>query len=167
MAGKGFDVEGWWQRHAECYSAPKDANMLRELPFDLARIKTDWANYMMRFEEHYYDVVNDRRWQRRFAVHNIGIKQGSAVASALDNSLGGYTEHLADFNGQLATYANGAAKYVGYRRGLADTSDDFDRMGYREQSQTPSPAKMLDPIKSTSTKPIRAYGALPPEARLS
>lgn len=140
--GPSADMEGWWARHAAYYGAEMDGNMLREMPFEIARIKADWTNYMLRFEEHYYDVVNDRRWQRRFAVHNIGIKQGTAIAAALDNSLAGYTDHLHDFGNQLATYGNGAARYVGYRRGLADTSERFDEMGYRqEQLEASSPYK--------------------------
>lgn len=147
MAGPAFDANAWWARHASNYSAPQDANMLRELPFELARIKTDWCNYMMRFEEHFYDIVNDRRWQRRFAVHNIGIKQGTAVVTSLNDSLSGYTDHLVDLNSQLATYANGAAKHIGYRRGLSNTADDFDRMGYRAHVQPAQTTKLLGPYQ--------------------
>jgi hypothetical protein len=147
LASPQTDMQGWWERHAAYYGASLDGNMLLELPFELARIKSDWMNYMMRYEEHYYDVVNDRRWQRRFAVHNIGIKQGTAIAAALDNSLAAYTDHLHDFGNQLATYGNGAARYVGYKKGLADTADDFSAMSYSPQAAEPSPYKTLGPYK--------------------
>lgn len=152
--GRIGDTQAWWERHASYYGAPLDEQLERELPFDLARIKSDWTNYMLRFEEHYYDVVNDRRWQRRFAIHNIGIKQGTAIAGALDNSLGVYTDHLTDFGNQLATYANGAAKYVGYKKGLADTSDAFTSMDYTSQVNIPDPYKTAsNPYKALSSQP--------------
>lgn len=124
------DTRGWWERHAAVYSSVPDANMNVELAADLARIKTDWTNYMLRFEEHFFDITNDIRWNKRITVHNIGIKQGSGVAAALDSSLGNFTDHLNNFGDQLATYGNGAARYVGYRKGMADTADDFNTMQY-------------------------------------
>lgn len=130
FSGNITDTRGWWERHAAVYSSVPDANMEVELAADLARIKTDWTNYMLRFEEHFFDVTNDIRWQKRLMVHNIGMKQGTAISAALDSSLGNFTDHLNNFGDQLATYGNGAAKYSGYRRGLSDTSDDFGRMEY-------------------------------------
>lgn len=131
FGGASTDTQGWWIRHASTYGAPADSRLSRELEVDEARVKSDWTNYLFRFEEQYYDVRNDIRWRKRIALHNAGIKQGTATSSALDSALGQYQGHVADFGEQLATYGNGIAKYVGYKRGLADTEAAFDAATYQ------------------------------------
>mgnify|MGYP003584732000 CR=1 FL=1 len=130
FGGKSADMLGWWTRHRQAYGAFQDANLLKESVFDIARIKSDWTNYLSRFEETYYDLRSDVRWRKRIALHNIGIKEGTAVTSAMATSLGQYQDQISDFSSQMATYGNGIAKYVGYKRGLSDTSDDFSAMDY-------------------------------------
>lgn len=125
LAGEATDVEGWIARHRVMYGAPEVTRIDDELETDRARIESDWVNYFFRFEEHVYDVENDIRWRKRMAIHNIGLKQGTAIAGALDQSLTGFQEQLNGLGDQLATYGNGIARYVGYKRGLSDTSDDF------------------------------------------
>lgn len=137
FGGAVTDAAGWWQRHGAAYNVPvNDARLSRELVVDLARIKTDWTNYLFRFEEQFYDATNDIRWRKRIALHNLGIKQGTAIAAAMDSALGEYVGHVQDFGNQLATYGNGIAKYVGYKKGLADTADDFRRMEYNQRVPT-------------------------------
>lgn len=126
FGGRSTDARGWWERHASAYSAILDPRLLLQLPIDTARVASDWTNYMFRFEESYYDVRNDTRWRKRLGLHNIGIKQGTGVSSAMGQALSGYQDHISDLGSQLATYGNGIARHVGYRRGLSDTSDDFD-----------------------------------------
>lgn len=130
LGGESTDALGWWTRHAGAYNTPIDPHLLRTLDADLAKIKSDWTNYLFRFEEHFTDTQNDIRWKKRMMLHNFGIKQGTAIAGALDSSLGEYQEQIADFGNMLATYGNGAARYVGYKKGLADTADDFDAVGF-------------------------------------
>lgn len=137
--GESTDAEAWWARHGAAYSTVNDSRLLKELPFDKVKVKSDWTNYLARFEEQFADITNDIRWRKRFALHNIGIKQGTAVAASLDSSLDNYMEHVNDFGNQLATYGNGIAKYVGYRKGLADTADDFNRMDYRQRTPSSIP----------------------------
>lgn len=131
FGGQSTDARGWWERHANTYGAVLDTRLLAELPLDTARIKSDWTNYLFRFEENYYDVRNDIRWRKRLALHNLGVKQGTAVSSAMGNALTEYQQHISELGSQLATYGNGIAKHVGYQRGLSDTADDFDSMPYR------------------------------------
>ncbi len=133
FGGSSTDAAAWWARHGATYNTPNDARLTRELTFDLARVKSDWTNYLFRFEEQFYDAANDIRWRKRMMLHNIGIKQGTAVASSLDSALGQYADHVQDFGNQLATYGNGIAKYAGYKRGMAEIADDFNRMDYRQR----------------------------------
>lgn len=131
FGGESTDVEGWWERHRQAYGMERDTRLGLELPLDTLRVKSDWTNYLFRFEENQYDLDQDIRWRKRIAVHNIGIKQGSQAVSSLARSLSEYQENIADFGSQMATYGNGIAKCVGYRKGLADTADDFEMAGYR------------------------------------
>lgn len=124
FAGEVTDTAGWWQRHSNMYGVAMNPYIL-SLEEDTARLQSDWVNHMFRFEETWADLRNDTRWERRLMAHNVGIKQGTSVASALAGALDSYQGHIADFGSMLATYGNGFAKYAGYRRGLADTADDF------------------------------------------
>lgn len=128
--GQSTNAAAWWARHGEVYNTPNDPRLVKELPFDLARVRSDWSNYLFRFEEQFYDTVSDIRFRKRVALHNIGIKQGTAVAASLDSALDQYITHIDDFGNQLATYGNGIAKYAGYKRGMADTADNFSAMEY-------------------------------------
>lgn len=130
FGGRSADMLAWWERHRRTYGAYEDANLRKESVLDIARIKSDWTNYLFRFEETYFDLRNDVRWRKRIALHNIGIKEGTAVTSSMATSLGQYQDQISNFGDQMATYGNGIARYVGYKRGLSDTSDDFSAMEY-------------------------------------
>lgn len=139
LGGKATDAEGWMVRHAEAYGATIPEAMKEEMKVDMLRVQSDWTNYMFRFEETYYDVLMDIRWKKRLTLHNIAIKSGTAVSSAMSGALGEYQQHIADFSSQLATYGNGIARHVGYKRGLADTAADFNRDEYSQTNR-----KVLD-----------------------
>lgn len=124
FGGASTDIEGWWTRHAEMYGDSKD-DRITALELDTARLQVEWANHFFRFEENWADMQNDARWEKRMTVHNIANKVGTNVSSSLNGALASYTDHIQDFGSMLATYGNGAASFVGYRRGLADVSDDF------------------------------------------
>lgn len=148
FGGKSTDTAAWWLRHGAVYGQTvNDPRLTKELVFDLAGIKSDWSNYMFRFEEQFYDTANDIRWRKRLAVHNMGIKTGTAVAGSLDSSLGNLMDNIQDFGNQLATYGNGIAKYAGYKRGMADTADNFNAMHYEQRvpENTPAPSKWTMP----------------------
>ena len=126
FGGKATDIDGWWTRHAEMYGDSKDTR-ITALDADTARLQSEWVNHFLRFEEHWADLQNDSRWEKRMAIHNLANKVGTAVASSLNGALASYTNHIQDFGNMLATYGNGAAAFVGYRRGLSDVSDDFNQ----------------------------------------
>jgi hypothetical protein len=127
FGGNASDATGWWKRHSAMYGTTPDP-YITEAAVDIPRVQSDWSNYLFRFEEYWYDIRNDQRWYKRMAVHNIGIKQGSAIVPALHYGLTNLTNQIGDMADQLATYGNGAAKYAGYKRGLSDV-DDFFRRG--------------------------------------
>jgi hypothetical protein len=133
FGGRSTDTAGWWARHGAAYNTLSDARLTRELTFDSARIKSDWTNYLFRLEEQFYDTASDIRWRKRLALHNIGVRTGTAVAGALETALHKYTEQMDDFGDMLATHGNGIAKYAGYKRGLADASDSFESMSYQQR----------------------------------
>jgi hypothetical protein len=129
------DTGGWWTRRAQMYYADKDP-IITALPADRARLESDWANYLFRFEEHYTDIMNDIRFNKRLGVHNIGLKQGAYVSAALSTSFGNYEDALDGTADSLSATANGAAAYSGYRQGRSDTNDAFNATTYRQNSAT-------------------------------
>lgn len=118
------DIVGWIARKAGMFAQDMDPD-INELEIDNAKLRSDWANYLYRFEELWADIRNDARWAHRLVAHNVGIKQGSAVTAALGGAMRQFAEQITDLSSQLATYGNGIAKYAGYRRGLQDTVEDF------------------------------------------
>lgn len=136
LGGRSGDIGGWWDRHAAMYGTVRDAT-ITSLEADTARLQSDWANYLFRFEEHYVDVMNDIRFNRRLGVHNIGLKQGSYISAALSTGFSNYEDMLDGTADALSATANGAAMYAGYRRGLTDTYDDFLNYGYRNNNFRP------------------------------
>lgn len=136
MGGASGDAQGWWSRHAPAYGAPLDPRLQQEYDTRFAATVSDWTNYLFRFAEMYYDVQSDIRWKKRLQLHNIGIKEGTAVASALNSSLGQYENQLQDYSNMLAAFGNGIAQNVGYKKGLSDTADDFAAINYNKPSTT-------------------------------
>lgn len=130
FGGRSSNAIDWWGRHRRAYGTFSEANLVKESVLDIVRIKSDWTNYLSRFEETYFDLRNDIRWRKRVALHNIGIKQGTSVTSSLGDALGQYQNNIQNFQDQMATYGNGIAAYSGYKRGLADSADDFNGMAY-------------------------------------
>lgn len=122
FGGASTDMQGWWTRHSAMYGAPRDSR-IKELDLDLARLQSDWTNYGFRFEESWAELRNDSRWQKRIMAHNVGSKQGTAVASSLSGALNEYQSHIQDMGNMLATYGNGVARYAGYKKGLSDPTD--------------------------------------------
>lgn len=137
FGGRAGDADAWWLRHANAYGSIRASGLIKELVLDTQRVKSDWTNYLFRFEESYYDTRLDIRWRKRLALHNIGIKEGTAVSSSMADALGAYQGHIQDFTNQLATYGNGIAKYVGYQKGLSDTSDDFNKLDFKPPTSVP------------------------------
>lgn len=126
FGGDSGDILGWWKRHSAMYGVLPDPE-ITELEVDTARIRSDWSNYLFRFEELWADVRNDKRWADRLMLHNVGLKQGTQVVTNLTSSLKEYQANISDLGNQLATYGNGIATYAGYKRGLADTADDHSK----------------------------------------
>lgn len=124
FGGASTDTLGWWTRRANMYGDAPDPR-IKELEADTMRLRSDWSNHQFRFEEHWADLRNDTRWQKRMMLHNIGTKQGTAASSALGGALSFYQENIQDMGSMLATYGNGVASYAGYKRGLSDTADDM------------------------------------------
>lgn len=119
------DVAGWVNRHAAMYAKTMDSQ-ITELDTDNARLRSDWANYLFRFEELWADIRNDDRWAHRLTVHNIAVKQGAVIETALSGAVRNYIDQMQDLSSQLSTYGNGIAKYAGYKRGLNDVAEEFN-----------------------------------------
>lgn len=106
--------------------------MQRRIDFEFARIRMHgmvgaW-NLGRRYEMNWVDDRNNRRYDRRIAVANIGIGVGNIVAQGLSSSvqrLSSAYDHIGD---TVSTIGNGLAANTGYRAGRRDTQERFDRM---------------------------------------
>lgn len=134
FGGDAGDIGGWLDRHASMYNTVRSP-YITELAPDTARLKSDWGNYLFRYEEHATDVFNDIRWDRRLAVHNIGIKKQTAVSASLATGFKAYEDAIDGVGDQFATLANGAAAYAGYKQGRSDVESDFTQYGYRKNKK--------------------------------
>jgi len=130
FGGQSGDIGGWWERHANMYGTVRD-DIITALPADTARLQSDWANYLFRFEEHYNETFNDIRFNRRLGIHNIGLKQGSYISASLKASFENYEDMMDMTADSVSATANGASKYSAYRRGLNDTYQDFLDYGFK------------------------------------
>lgn len=146
FGGASTDTQGWWARHSAMYGAAPD-DRIKELDLDMARVKSDWSNYLFRFEEAWADLRNDSRWQKRLMAHNIGTKQGTNVASSLNGALEQYQQNSQDLSNMLATYGNGVAMYAGYRKGLSDHTNGF--MSATQYDYTSPPRSYGDDARLT------------------
>lgn len=152
FGGESTNALGWWTRHAAMYNDIPDP-YISELAPDMAKLKSDWANYLFRYEEYFKDIMDDIRWNGRLLMHNIGLKQNSAISAALSTSFKNYEDELNDTADVFATLANGAAAYRGYKKSLSDTADDFTQHGYRHnKNNTARNPTLLDDI------PVRKTG---------
>jgi hypothetical protein len=146
LATEATDVLSWVTRHGGMFAQTIDPD-ISELEVDMARITSDWINYLYRFEELWADIRNDTRWAHRLTVHNIAIKQGTAITASLSDAVKNYSSQITDLSSQLATYGNGIAKYAGYKRGLQDTAQEFTQgtKFSRQPVMTQLPAKNMGP----------------------
>lgn len=148
FGGNAGDIGAWWMRHANMYNAIPDPYITELLP-DITLLKSDWGNYLFRYEEHFKDILDDIRWNGRLAMHNIGLKQNTAVSAALATGFGKYEDEIDDTADVFSAMGNGAAAYAGYRRRQADVAEQFTAYGVRQNSQTPAdsaPARMRLPF---------------------
>lgn len=160
FGGLATDVMGWRARHlATVGDKPTNQTQPNGVYYDKytpiiqsvyaadnMRLRSDWTNYMFRFEEYYTDNRIDIWWKKRLSLHNIGVKQGTAITSAMSGALENFQSHIAEFGSQLATYANGIAKYSAYKKGTNDTADDFDVATF----VGPRPRRMYTPDDSSA-----------------
>lgn len=130
MGGQSADDLNWWNRHAAAYSTNIPQLLVQQAAAARAAVLSDWTNYLFRYEEWFTRHLEDDRWRKRLALHNMALKQGAGLTSSMSEALGAYQDNIADLGAQLATYGNGIAKWSGYKKGEADTEAAFSNPGY-------------------------------------
>lgn len=110
------DVLGWWSRHSAVFGSSVSAAIMQdEYTQDVVLLETHWTNIMYRFEEQQFDILHDQRWDHRSKMHNIGLKQQSAVLSGLASGEGAIEGAISATGGYLAGVSNSLAEMRGYK----------------------------------------------------
>jgi hypothetical protein len=127
--GKTALVDKQWfevRRRAHRYAVGAQ----RRIDYEFAGIRTHamigaW-NIGRRYERNWVDDRNNRRFDRRIAVANIGIGVGNIVAQGLSSSVQRLASGYDNIGDMVSTIGNGLAANMGYRAGRADTAQRFE-----------------------------------------
>lgn len=82
-----------------------------------------------RSELDYAQQRNERQFNRKVTVVNIGIGAGNEVARGLASAAGGLNSALTSAGNQLGSIASGLSQNIGHRQGQADTQQTYRQIG--------------------------------------
>jgi hypothetical protein len=143
---------GWWNRHSLMYGAsPSQPIVSEELQLDEIALESHWANMMYRYDESLVDLLNDQRWDHRMKLHNVALKQQSAVISGLSSAVDLREENMSATGSYLANVANSLAQ----RRGLIQGHKDAQSR-YAEMASTSS--NIFKAPTETARQPAQTWG---------
>jgi hypothetical protein len=131
---------GWWSRHALMYGASLSQIILdEEVSQDEAALESHWSNMMYRYDESIVDLLNDKRWDHRMKLHNVALKQQSAVISGLSSAVDLREENMS------------AAQRRGLIQGHKDAQSRFAEM-------SSSSSNIFKAPKETARQPAQTWG---------
>jgi hypothetical protein len=115
----------------------------RRIDFDFAMARLHaviggW-NIARRYEFTYADEHNNRRFDRKVEVANIGIGVGNIVREGLASSVSNLSSAYDNLGNTVASIGNGLAAYSGYGAGREDTKKRFDK--FTQSANAPAASK--------------------------
>lgn len=104
----------------------------KRIDFEFAVMRTHaivagW-NIGTRYEQQYAEEHNNRRFDRKIAVSNIGIGVGNIVRQGMASSVAGLASARDNLGDMVASIGNGLAANTGYHAGRRDTAERFNSM---------------------------------------
>lgn len=101
----------------------------RRLDYDMAVMRTSaviagW-NMGRRYEINWADVHNDRAFNRKLAVANLGMAAGNQAMQGLATATGKLTQAYNDVGDELSSLGNGAYQHSGYNAGRQYAKDKY------------------------------------------
>lgn len=121
----------WWEARRRI---PKyNAGQRRRLDYDMAVAKAHGVvagwNIATRYEYNWTDEHNNRRFDKKITVANMGIGVGNIVAQGLSAAVGSVTNSYDNIGDTLATLGNGYMAKSGYEAGRRYTKDVYKARG--------------------------------------
>lgn len=103
--------------------------MQKRIDYEFAVLRTHaivagW-NIGTRYEINFAEEHNNRRFDRKIAVSNIGIGVGNIVRAGLASSVSGLASAQDNLGDMISSIGNGLAANTGYRAGRQDTNERF------------------------------------------
>lgn len=101
----------------------------RRLDYDFAIQRTHGVvagwNLGRRYEEVWADEHNNRAFDKKISVSNIGVAQGNIVRQGLSAAVGNLASSFDNLGDTISSIGNGAAKAKGYEAGRAATQQRY------------------------------------------
>jgi hypothetical protein len=165
FGGPMGDTLGWWARHSTMFGATPSTTILsEEYAQDRILFQGHWANVMFRFEESNVDLLNDQRWDHRMKLHNVAMKQQSAVVSELASGVGLREEAMTKTSSYLGDAANSLAERRGLIQGHKDAQARYAEIANSSSSvyrASPRSAATYRGPSANSGAQTFAYGSNP------
>lgn len=103
---------------------------MRRLDYDMALAKTHavmsgW-NIATRYEYNWTDERNNRAFDKKITVSNMGIGMGNIIRQGLSSSVSNLTNAYDNVADRLVSIGNGYQMRSGYEAGRANTKERFD-----------------------------------------
>lgn len=127
-AGASAQVDKQWfqiRRRAHRYATGAQRRIDYEFAVLRAHAVVGAWNLGRRYERNWVDDRNNRQYDRRLAIANIGIGVGAIVSQGLSNSVQRLASTYDYIGDNLASIGNGLSANMGYKAGRADTRDRY------------------------------------------
>lgn len=104
----------------------------RRLDYDFSQARTaaivsGW-NMGRRYETAWADSHNERRFNRRLGMANLGIGYGNIIRQGLATAVGNLTSAQTEVSNTVASIGNGYFAKAGYEDARRDTQERYDEM---------------------------------------
>jgi hypothetical protein len=165
FGGSMGEASGWWERHGLMFgTAVSDTILSDEYLPDRALMQSQWVNVMFRFEESNFDLLSDQRWDHRMKLHNVAMKQQSAVVSELASGAALREDVMTKTSSYLGDAANSLAERRGMIQGHKDAQARYAEIanssGSVYRASPRSAATYRDPSANSGAQTF-AYGSNP------
>ena len=167
FGGPMGDVTGWWARHGLAFGLPQSRDILNdEAQQDYQLIQSQWINVMYRFSEVNFDLLSEQRWDHRMKLHNVAMKQMSAVLGSLASSVEQREDTMSARASNFADMSNSAAQRRGLVQGHKDVQARYASLAnasastYGIMKDQGNPAAMKRAPYSASTFALNSSDAI-------
>lgn len=89
-------------------------------------VATGW-NMGRRYEQSWTDAHNERRFNKKISMANLGLAAGNIIAAGLATAVGKVSDAQSGLASSIGSIGNGYARKIGYEQGRSDTRKSFNK----------------------------------------